>query len=240
MKKHTLIISDLHLQESEAETTAFFNQFMASQAPAADALYILGDFFEYWIGDDDLTPFHQKVINQLRQLSDKGIPVYFMRGNRDFLIGKKFAKRAGLTLLDDPYCVNLYGETMILSHGDSLCTRDIEFQKFRKKTQNRFLRWCFLITPLKLRRKMALVARTKSKKHTKNKAADIMDVTPEEVVSLLSENNSQRLIHGHTHRPAIHKITVNNKPAERIVLGAWHHAPSVLTIYEDGEYELVF
>jgi UDP-2,3-diacylglucosamine hydrolase len=238
MKKHTLIISDLHLQQSEPETAAFFTQFMDSQAPAADALYILGDFFEFWIGDDDQTPFHQEVIGKLRQLSDQGIPVYFMRGNRDFLIGETFAQQAGLTLLEDPCLVNFYGENVLLCHGDTLCTLDIKYQKFRKKTQNRFLRRCFLTIPLKFRRKIALSARAKSQRHTKDSNSIIMDVTPEEVVLLMSRNNVQRLIHGHTHRPAVHKITVNNQSSERIVLGSWHHSPSVLTVYEDGKYEL--
>jgi UDP-2,3-diacylglucosamine hydrolase len=238
MQKQTLFISDLHLQESAPQTTDFFMQFMATQAPKAEALYILGDFFEYWIGDDDHTPFHQRIIAALRQLSDQGVSLYFMPGNRDFLIGDRFAQAAGLTRLKDPHRLVLYGDPVLLSHGDSLCTRDKRYQAFRKKTQNPYLRWCFLHCPLTIRRKIAAAARRKSQQHTQQADHTLMDVTPAAVHTLMQGENVTRLIHGHTHRPYVHKINVNNRPAERIVLGAWHRAPSVLTVFDDGRYTL--
>ncbi|MBQ0746053.1 MAG: UDP-2,3-diacylglucosamine diphosphatase [Marinobacter sp.] len=217
----TLFISDLHLEESRPDITGAFLRFMNEEAPRAEHLYILGDFFEAWIGDDEHTPLQEQVAAALRTLSDNGTRIFLMHGNRDFLLGEDFCARAGATLLDDPTLIDLYGTPTLLMHGDSLCTADVEYQKFRANMRNPKTQKLILARPLKDRQQMARQLREMSMATNSDKAEDIMDVTPDEVVRVMEAHDVPRLIHGHTHRPAEHTLKVNNKTAKRIVLGDW-------------------
>lgn len=236
---HTLFISDLHLDESEAQITATFLDFLEHQATEAEALYILGDFFEVWIGDHDHTHYNRKIITALRQYSDRGIPVYFMHGNRDFFIGHHFAKAAGIKIIKDPTIIELYGQSILLMHGDSLCTRDIRHQKTRKIMHSKLCQKVVLLcTTLEFRRRKASQYREESRKRGKALAADIVDVTTEEVTRVMHKHDVQLLVHGHTHRPAMHQLTINNQFAQRIVLGSWHDCGSVLVFPNEGKPSL--
>ena len=217
----TLFISDLHLEESRPDITRAFLSFLEQQAAGVESLYILGDFFEAWIGDDERTPLQEQVAGALRQLSDSGTRLFLMHGNRDFLIGDDFCARAGATLLDDPTVIDLYGTPTLLMHGDSLCTADVEYQKFRANMRNPQWQQMILQRPLKDRQQMARQLREISMAKNQGKEEFIMDVTPEEVVKDMERHQVQRLIHGHTQRPAVHELTANGQPARRIVLGDW-------------------
>lgn len=238
MKSHTLFISDLHLEEKSPEVTALFLQFMKDQAPKADALCILGDFFEAWIGDDDKTAFNQKIILTLRSLVKNGTPIYFMRGNRDFLIGEQFAKTAGVTLLEDPAVISLYGKSVLLMHGDSLCVLDRKHQAYRRKITKRWVRKLMLSLSLNLRRKLAKRLREKSRNRNHHLSNEITEVTLEEVLRIMRKMDVELLIHGHTHCPAIHDFLIHSKPAKRIVLGAWNENGSALHYFSNSEFEL--
>ncbi|WP_336366825.1 UDP-2,3-diacylglucosamine diphosphatase [Marinobacter sp. C2H3] len=217
----TLFISDLHLEESRPDITAAFFRFLDQTAPGAERLYILGDFFEAWIGDDERTPLQERVAEALRRLNAAGTDIVLMHGNRDFLIGEDFCQRAGARLMDDPTVVDLYGTPTLLMHGDSLCTADVEYQKFRANMRNPQWQQMILARPLKDRQQMARQLRDLSMAKNQGKAEAIMDVTPEEVVRVMEAHGVQRLIHGHTHRPAVHALTANGESARRIVLGDW-------------------
>lgn len=217
----TLFISDLHLEESRPDITDAFLRFLEERAAGAEKLFILGDFFEAWIGDDERTPLQESVAGALRQLSERGTEIFLMHGNRDFLIGQDFCERAGATPLTDPSVVDLYGTPTLLMHGDSLCTADVEYQKFRTNMRNPQWQQMILQRPLADRQLMARQLREISMAKNQGKAESIMDVTPDEVVSALETHGVQRLIHGHTHRPAIHQLEANGKPAQRFVLGDW-------------------
>ncbi|MEE3168703.1 MAG: UDP-2,3-diacylglucosamine diphosphatase [Pseudomonadota bacterium] len=217
----TLFISDLHLEESRPDITRAFLAFLEEKATGVESLYILGDFFEAWIGDDERTPLQEQVAGALRQLSDSGTRVFLMHGNRDFLIGEDFCARAGATLLDDPTVIDLYGTPTLLMHGDSLCTADVEYQKFRANMRNPQWQQMILQRPLKDRQQMARQLREISMAKNQGKEEFIMDVTPEEVVKDMEHHGVQRMIHGHTHRPAVHELIANGQPAQRIVLGDW-------------------
>jgi len=217
----TLFISDLHLEESRSDITGAFLRFLKEKAPGAEHLYILGDFFEAWIGDDEHTPLQEQIAAALRTLSDSGTRIFLMHGNRDFLLGEDFCARAGATLLDDPTLIDLYGTPTLLMHGDSLCTADVEYQKFRANMRNPKTQKLILARPLKDRQQMARQLREMSMATNSDKAEDIMDVTADEVVRVMEAHDVPRLIHGHTHRPAEHALKVNNKTAKRIVLGDW-------------------
>ncbi len=217
----TLFISDLHLEESRPDITDAFLRFLEERAAGAEKLFILGDFFEAWIGDDERTPLQESVAGALRQLSERGTEIFLMHGNRDFLIGQDFCERAGATLLTDPSVVDLYGTPTLLMHGDSLCTADVEYQKFRTNMRSPQWQQMILQRPLADRQLMARQLREISMAKNQGKAESIMDVTPDEVVSALETHGVQRLIHGHTHRPAIHQLEANGKPAQRFVLGDW-------------------
>jgi UDP-2,3-diacylglucosamine hydrolase len=218
----TLFISDLHLEESRPDITSAFLTFLEEKARGAEALYILGDFFETWIGDDERTPLQEQVATALRALSAGGTQLFLMHGNRDFLIGKEFCDRAGASLLDDPTLIDLYGTPTLLMHGDSLCTADEEYQKFRASMRNPQWQQMILQRPLADRQQMARQLREISMAKNQGKAETIMDVTPDEVVKEMQHHGVQQLIHGHTHRPAEHSLTINGKAAKRIVLGDWH------------------
>ncbi|WP_372982631.1 UDP-2,3-diacylglucosamine diphosphatase [Marinobacter sediminum] len=217
----TLFISDLHLEESRPDITEAFLGFLKEKAHGVEQLYILGDFFEAWIGDDERTPLQEQIAAALRAVNESGTEIFLMHGNRDFLIGHDFCDRAGATLLDDPTVVDLYGTPTLLMHGDSLCTADVEYQKFRANMRNPQWQQMILQRPLADRQQMARQLREISMAKNQGKAETIMDVTPEEVVKDMEAHGVQRLIHGHTHRPAEHHLQANGQPAKRIVLGDW-------------------
>jgi UDP-2,3-diacylglucosamine hydrolase len=217
----TLFISDLHLDPARPEIIAAFEQFLRDHAAGCEALYILGDFFEAWIGDDAPNPLADQIAAWLKALSDTGSKIYLMHGNRDFLIGDAFAAKAGATLLADPTLISLYGEDVLLLHGDILCTRDTDYMAFREQIRHPAMIEQLLAKPIEERLAIAKQLREQSKEAGSNKAMDIMDVTPEEVVRLLEENRCQHMIHGHTHRPAMHKLELSDGKAQRTVLGDW-------------------
>ena len=226
----TYFIADLHLSADRDDINQCLFSFLQNQATQAGALYVLGDLFEVWIGDDDLNAFTLSIANAFKQLSETGIPVYFIHGNRDFLIRKKFANLAGLTLLPEQKIVNLYGIPTLIMHGDELCTKDIEYQKFRKKARSWWWPRIMLCLPLSIRRSLAQKGRDKSKLKQSKLTNDIMDVSQDEVISSMAKNSVNRLVHGHTHRPAIHEFDVNHLPAKRIVLGDWYEQGSILKV----------
>lgn len=219
---HTLFISDLHLHESRPQITRAFFHFLHTQAIHAEALYILGDFFDAWIGDDDDSALVHDVASELQQLSELGVAIYFMHGNRDFLLGAAFANKAGMELISDGITIDLYGTPTLLMHGDSLCTDDVEYQQFRAMVRSPQWQQQILAQPLATRRALAAQLREKSQSMNSLKADDIMDVSPAEVIAQMEAARVTRMIHGHTHRPARHSLTVSNQSAERIVLGDWH------------------
>ena len=229
-----LFISDLHLDPARPDVAQAFFRFMEQQAPKADALYILGDFFEAWIGDDMQHEFIDAVKQSLRTLIETGIPVYLMHGNRDFLIGKLFTEETGCQLLEDPTLLELFGRKVLLMHGDTLCTRDVDYLAFRQMVRNPDWQKDFLSKSLAERLAIAQNIREVSKEKTGQLQYEIMDVTPSEVEKVMAEQDAQLLIHGHTHRPAIHQLEVNGKAAERVVLGDWHSAGWMLSFSEDG------
>jgi len=230
-----LLISDLHLQEERPDISRAFLDLLATRARDANALYILGDFFEAWIGDDGMTPFQASICQALRTLSDSGTQVFLMHGNRDFLIGKVFCKAAGCTLLRDPSVVDMGGEPVLLMHGDSLCTRDEAYMKLRRYLRNPLSLWILRHLPLSTRHKLARKLRSESKSQTRMKANDIIDVTPTEVPRIMRQHGVRTLIHGHTHRPAIHKLTLDDGSAgRRIVLGDWDRQGWALQVDEQG------
>jgi UDP-2,3-diacylglucosamine hydrolase len=226
----TLFISDLHLDEARPHIVELFTNFLARDARRADALYILGDLFESWIGDDDDSALALRVAAATRALRDSGVPVYFMHGNRDFLLGPDYAGRSGMTLLPDPTIVELSGERALLMHGDTLCTDDIDYQKFRTLVRDPQWQAQFVAKSLAERRAFAAQARGESRKHTSVARPEIMDVNGVAVEAAMRQHGVRRLIHGHTHRPATHRLDLDGKAAERIVLGDWYEQSSVLRV----------
>ncbi|MBA1191154.1 UDP-2,3-diacylglucosamine diphosphatase [Pseudomonas entomophila] len=229
-----LLISDLHLQEERPDITRAFLALLDGRARSASALYILGDFFEAWIGDDGMSPFQQSICQALRAVSDRGTAVYLMHGNRDFLIGPGFCEAAGCTLLDDPTVVDLGGERVLLMHGDSLCTRDVGYMKLRRLLRHPLTLWVLRHLSLASRQRLARKLRNESKAQTRMKATEIIDVTAEEVPRVMAAHGVRTLIHGHTHRPAIHKLMVDDEPARRIVLGDWDRQGWALQVDDQG------
>ena len=230
----TLFISDLHLEADRPEIGEQFFNFLDGEAKDAEALYILGDFFEAWVGDDDPDEYYASIKQALRALVDHGVPVYFMHGNRDFMIGERFASETGATILPDPCPAEFYGKQVLLSHGDALCIDDIEYQKVRAMTRSPEWQAAILAKPLEER--LAIAAHARAQSLARNVASDdeIMDVNADEVLRTISENGADILLHGHTHRPAIHEIAVGDRIAKRIVLGDWYEQGSVLRWDEDG------
>lgn len=217
-----LFISDLHLNERQPTVTEGFFRFLRDRAQGVEALYILGDFFDAWIGDDDRSELSTAVAQALSALAESGTRIYLMHGNRDFLIGNEFARACGAELLPDPSVINLYGRPALLMHGDSLCTRDAEYMAFRRRVRSPQWQAEVLSLPLDKRRELAAHMRSQSQSMNSNKAQDIMDVTPREVEKAMRKEGTDLLIHGHTHRPARHPLDLNGQPGERIVLGDWH------------------
>ncbi|HEX7110898.1 MAG TPA: UDP-2,3-diacylglucosamine diphosphatase [Mizugakiibacter sp.] len=224
----TLLISDLHLDDARPQITALFERFLAREARAADALYILGDLFEAWVGDDDDAELPTRVAAALRGVRDAGVPVYFIAGNRDFLLGDDYARRARMELLADGCVVDLHGTPTLLLHGDTLCTDDDAYQAFRRQVRDPAWQRQFLAQPLAARKAFAEQARAASRAHTRSTDYAIMDVNAEAVAAALRAAGVQRMIHGHTHRPAIHDFALDGAPAQRIVLGDWYEQGSVL------------
>lgn len=212
-------ISDLHLEESRPSITRAFFDYLDNLPNDTTALYLLGDIFDAWVGDDDDSPFLEKVRNKLKQTSQRGITLYFMHGNRDFLVGEVFAEQTGCQLLHDPCVIEHQAKRYLLSHGDVLCTDDAQYQAFRTQIRNPAMQAMLLAKPLSERREIAKQLRQQSGMANSNKAQDIMDVNAEAVIAMMDTHQVDTLIHGHTHRPAIHSLD-NNK--RRIVLGDWH------------------
>ena len=233
----TLFISDLHLDDRRPETTALLLKFLLEEAVNADALYILGDLFEFWLGDDVPSQSSMAVASAISHLSGNGVPCYFMHGNRDFLLGEAYAKQAGMELLPEEHIVDLYGERVLLMHGDSLCTDDIAYQQLRTLVRNPAWQQDTLSKTPQERLQMALQMREASAEHKGNEDMSIMDVNHDEVIRAFERHDLLRLIHGHTHRPATHDLEVNNQSAQRIVLGDWYTQGSVLRV-QPGHYEL--
>lgn len=230
---YTLFISDIHLDPREPNITQAFKDTLDGPAREADALYILGDLFEVWIGDDNLDAFNLEILSTLNDFTTSSqVPTYFMRGNRDFLVGRRFAKMTGITLLPDPTIIELYGQKVVLLHGDTLCINDYKYQNFRKKTHHPLFKPLAYTIPLALRRKIAAKMRSKSFDHYHATDDALMDACPKEVERVLHDSGADLMIHGHTHRPKIHD---NN----RIVLGAWHDKPYLLYISPDEKPRLV-
>lgn len=228
----TLFISDLHLDPRRPQITELFGRFLEQRAVHADALYILGDLFEAWIGDDDDAPLAGTVADALTALP---VPVYFAHGNRDFLLGKAYAGRCGMTLLEEETVIDLYGRPTLILHGDSLCTDDHDYQRFRQESRQPAWRRQVLALPLDQRRVMASRVRELSMAATRMKPDDITDVNPEAVAESMTRNGVSRMIHGHTHRPALHHLELpDGSAAERWVLGDWYEQGSVLICTADG------
>ncbi|MFL3527902.1 UDP-2,3-diacylglucosamine diphosphatase [Citrobacter amalonaticus] len=234
----TLFIADLHLCTEEPAITAGFLRFLAGEARQADALYILGDLFEAWIGDDDPNPLHREIATAIKAVVDSGVPCFFIHGNRDFLIGKRFACESGMTLLPQEKVLNLYGRRVLILHGDTLCTDDAGYQAFRAKVHQRWLQTLFLALPLCIRKRVAARMRADSKAANRSKSLEIMDVNPYAVIAEMEKHHVQWLIHGHTHRPDVHPLTANGEPAFRVVLGAWHTEGSMVKVTPD-DVELI-
>jgi UDP-2,3-diacylglucosamine hydrolase len=216
-----LLISDLHLQTARPELTQAFVAFIATRASQARALYILGDLFNVWIGDDDDAPLCGEVSTALRQLVSTGTAVYLLHGNRDFLLGPAYAAACGATLVDEPYLLSHLGQNYLLMHGDVLCTRDADYQNFRAMVRDARWQQQFLARTLTERRAFAGQARSQSKSMSSNKPSDIMDVTQDAVEQTLRDQKAPTLIHGHTHRPALHQFTLDGQHYERLVIGDW-------------------
>ena len=230
----TLFISDLHLSGERPQIVELFLRFLREDAVNADALYILGDLFEVWLGDDAVFPDIKPVMEALAALHRRGVPVYVMAGNRDFLMGAGFEAMSGCTLLPDPTVIDLYGTPTLLMHGDTLCTDDVEYQRFRAQVRDPRWQAAILAKSVEERIAYAKQMRAQSKAAMQGKSEEIMDVNAQAVGQALREHQVTRMIHGHTHRPAIHGLMLDDHPATRIVLGDWYDQSSVLRCDEEG------
>lgn len=235
-----LLISDLHLEEERPDITRAFLDLLATRARSAQALYILGDFFEAWIGDDAMTPFQHSIAQALRKLADSGTRIFLMHGNRDFMIGRAFCREAGCTLLPDPSLVRMNGQPVLLMHGDSLCTQDQAYMRLRRWLRNPLSLFILRHLPLSTRHKLARKLRKESRMQTRQKAAEITDVTPGEIPRILRQYGVRTLIHGHTHRPASHELELDGRSARRIVLGDWDRQGWALQVDEQGFLQAPF
>lgn len=231
-----LFISDLHLSHTQPELIQLTVDFLIQQAANIDQLYILGDLFNTWLGDDIVPAEFQPLINQLLALNQVGISCYLMVGNRDFMMGKSFAERCGMTLLTDPTKITIAGQDILLMHGDNLCTDDISYQRYRCWSRNRFLQWCFLLLPAHYRQGFSDKIKQKSREQKQHKTAMIMDVNHAEVSRVMKKYQVQYLLHGHTHRPAIHAL---NNGAYRLVLGDWQQQSASFILFDGYQLELI-
>ncbi|MGI2175746.1 UDP-2,3-diacylglucosamine diphosphatase [Shewanella ulleungensis] len=229
--KRAVFVGDLHLSADRPDITHAFLDFLTHGLKDAEALYIIGDLFEVWMGDDIAEPFSQDIAKAIKSVSTV-MPVYFIHGNRDFMVGRAFCKQAGMQILPEVHCVNLYGTRTVILHGDSLCTLDEAYQRFRRFRSIALVRWIYAnILPKQTRLNIAAKIRQKSIKGNQQKHYEIMDVEPAAVDALLTETNCQRMIHGHTHRPDIHQLS-NHK--QRVVVGDWYTQGSVLSVNSQG------
>jgi UDP-2,3-diacylglucosamine hydrolase len=233
----TLFVSDLHLDAQEPAAGAQFIEFLKTRAAGAEALYILGDLFESWVGDDDDDAHRREICAAMRDLSERGVPCFVMHGNRDFLLQHGFEQRSGARLLADPVLIDLYGQRVLLTHGDALCTADRPYQLLRAVVREPDWQRRFLRLPLRLRRELAEQARAGSRRHTRRTAGAIMDADELAVSAAMRACGVQWLIHGHTHRPAVHEFELDGARAHRIVLGAWHDQGSCLS-WERASFRL--
>ncbi|NVD06269.1 UDP-2,3-diacylglucosamine diphosphatase [Vibrio sp. JPW-9-11-11] len=233
----TLFISDLHLSPSTPATTECFVRFMRQEAVKADALYVLGDLFEFWIGDDDRSQFANQIRAEFKNLTDSGVPCYFTQGNRDFLIGQRFSRQTGVKLLGDETVIDLYGRKALVLHGDTLCTQDVKYLEYRKKVHQPWLQWVFNRIPMSIKKKIVSKVQSGINTEKQTKSLDIMDVTQSEVELVMQSHQVDLMIHGHTHRPNVHTFERNQKAYTRIVLGDWYTQGSVL-VFDKNHFEL--
>jgi len=234
----TLFASDLHLDSEAPWAIDAFIAFLQGPARSAEALYLLGDLFEVWVGDDDDNADNARTCAALRALTASGVPAYVIHGNRDFLLGESFAARTGVKLLPDPVLVDLYGVPTLLSHGDVFCTEDPAYQQLRSIVRQTSWQQRFLSLPLDARRQLASAARAGSKAHTERTIPTIMDVNPDAVLRAFRATGARRLIHGHTHRPAVHVCVVDGVNSERVVLAPWYEAASCVSVSAEGVREI--
>ncbi len=229
-----LFVSDLHLDPAQPQIARQFLAFLAGEARGADELYILGDLFEAWLGDDDPDPAVREIVAALRRLTDAGVRCSFMHGNRDFLVGERFARDTGCRLLPDGTVVEVHGERVLLMHGDVLCTDDHSYQRLRRILRNPAVLWLFRHMSLGQRRRLAQRLRAGSRMHVGATAPEIMDVNADAVAAAMRSAGEHTLVHGHTHRPAVHALEIDGRPARRIVLGDWYTQGSVLDWGREG------
>ncbi|WP_350432949.1 UDP-2,3-diacylglucosamine diphosphatase [Shewanella sp. H8] len=228
--KRTVFVGDLHLSADRPDITQAFVHFLSHGLDDAEALYIIGDLFEVWMGDDIAEPFSIAISEAIKIVSNT-MPVYFIHGNRDFMVGKQFCLQAGMQVLPEVYCIDLYGVNTVILHGDSLCTLDLAYQRFRRFRSLGLVRWVYSHLPKKTRLNIAAKIRQKSVQGNQQKHYEIMDVEPSAVTELLASTDCQRMIHGHTHRPAIHQLSHQQ---QRVVVGDWYTQGSVLNVSENG------
>ncbi|GIU44249.1 UDP-2,3-diacylglucosamine hydrolase [Shewanella sairae] len=226
----TLFVGDLHLSADRPDITQAFLTFLDTQLDDTDALYILGDLFEVWVGDDIAEPFANQLADAIKKASLK-LPIFFIHGNRDFLIGNRFAQDCGMSLLPEVYNIDLYGVPSVILHGDSLCTLDKAYQRFRRFRNQSWAKWLYAHLPKSKRLDIAAKLRSKSQSSNQQKSYTIMDVEPDAVLELLNATQTEQMIHGHTHRPAIHQLP-NGK--RRIVVGDWYEQGSMLSVTKDS------
>lgn len=236
--RYALFLSDMHLDANRADITQLLLSYLNKHGKQAEAIYLLGDIFEVWLGDKVSMPDYADVIDCLKQLSQH-TDIFAMRGNRDFLLGKQFANASGVTLLNDPSVIDLFGQATLISHGDQLCTDDVSYQRFRKVVSNRAVQWLALtLIPNKKKRAIARKLRDASKQAQQQKQSAIMDANTDAVSQWFKHFNVGQMIHGHTHRPQAHTHQVNGQNCTRWVLGDWYEQGSVLIAYEDGSFKL--
>lgn len=241
MTRQTYFIADLHLSENRPDITAAFFKFLQTHiiSKKVDALYILGDFFEVWVGDDYVSKLSCEVANQLKAVSNAGTPIYFIHGNRDFIMRTKYADMAGMTLLDEQTVIDLYGTPTVILHGDEMCTQDIEYQAFRRKSRGWWWPKLMLAMPLWYRKKIARNARKKSKLSQADKPPEILDVVESAVLETFAKHGVANMIHGHTHRPNVHQYNVDGQTLTRTVLGDWYTQGSYLIVTANSQ-QLIF
>lgn len=233
----TLFIADVHLDERYPALIEAFQNFLTRRVKCSAGLYILGDLFEFWHGDDDNNSAYLEILDSLKNLTSNGVPIYFMRGNRDFLVGKGFAQRTGCQLLEDEEVINLNKINVLLMHGDTLCTNDIAYQEWRTKFQNIYLRRFYLALPLCVRYYISNRIRQKSLRANQKKPREIMDVSQQTVEEMMQKYHVHYLIHGHTHRPNHHKFQLNQEIAHRFVVDAWYERGNAL-VFNGEDFEM--
>lgn len=234
----TWFVSDIHLDSRQPEIVNQFKALLNSCDSTVDDLYLLGDIFEIWVGDDDNSPLHQEIIKNLQNVAQRGTRLHFLPGNRDFLIGEAFLKSANCSRLPDEACIDVYGTPVLVMHGDTLCTQDTQYLRFREFAHSRWIQKLFLMLPLSWRMKIAEKARDASTKHTSQTKASYMDVTQAEVQRIMQKHQVNYLIHGHTHLPNTHRFTADGNDKTRIVLPAWHQVGRVLEWRADNSFSM--